>query len=159
MKFYKLIAIVGDGCDRAEHSFCNGGAVNCVGHGQDLFLDLRAKPQHAHDLGHTCPSDAFSFGDAGLVGDLAGLEERLPLDGFCVEARPPVVSWTLWVVWDCPDLTGRHSPPCLQTSGGSGPRCCLFQTPPWARGRSRPFVRGRRSRGRRFGHSGRGGRS
>ena len=75
-----------------------------------MLLNLRRKPQHAHDLGHP--------GRLGL---------RL-------SAGPGV-------------------------SIASGRRCCRYRTPPWARGRSGPSVRGRGPRERHFGHSGRGGRS
>ena len=41
MKLPNLIVVVGDGCDRAEHSFCNGRLAVSVECGKKLFPDLR----------------------------------------------------------------------------------------------------------------------
>ena len=46
-----------------------------------MLLNLGCEAQHAHDLGHASSGEAFSAGDLGLTGDLAGLQEGLPRDG------------------------------------------------------------------------------
>jgi len=46
-----------------------------------VLLDLWGEAQHAHGLGHSGGGDALPAGDVGLIGDLAGLQEGLPLDG------------------------------------------------------------------------------
>jgi len=46
-----------------------------------MFLDLWREAQQAHDLGHPGAGDALPAGDGRPVGDLAGLEEALPLEG------------------------------------------------------------------------------
>ncbi len=50
-----------------------------------MLLDLGREAQQAHDLGHPGAGDALLAGDGRLVGGLAGLEERLPLDGLAEE--------------------------------------------------------------------------
>jgi hypothetical protein len=54
---------------------------------------------------------------------------------------------------------GTTLTPCPSGAVDSGRRCCRFRTPPWVRGRSRPYVRGRRPQGCRCGLPGRHGRS
>lgn len=52
-----------------------------VGQGQNMLLDLGREAEHAHDLGYPCAGDALTAGDGRLVGDFAGFDEGLPLDG------------------------------------------------------------------------------
>ena len=60
-------------------------------------MDLGREPKHPHDLGHSRPGDALPPGYLGLGGDLAGLEEGLPLDGLAEKlddpGRPGVSRW------------------------------------------------------------------
>ena len=48
---------------------------------QKLLLDFRGKTDQAHELVHARPTDALSAGDVTLALGLAGLKERLPLEG------------------------------------------------------------------------------
>lgn len=52
-----------------------------IGHGQNVLLDLRREAEHSHDLGHSRSSNPLTACDGRLIGNLAGLEERLPFDG------------------------------------------------------------------------------
>ena len=82
----ELIAALRDGFDEAEYSLCNWETADSVRQGQNLFLDLRGEAQHAHDLGYAGAGDTLPAGDVGLVGDLAGRQEGLPLDGLAEES-------------------------------------------------------------------------
>ena len=48
-----------------------------------------AEPEHAHDLGDPGAGDPFPPGYLGLICGLAGLQERLPLDGLAQEFDDP----------------------------------------------------------------------
>ena len=47
-----------------------------------MFLDLRGKSEHTHNLGHPGASDPLATGDLGLTGHLSGIRESLLLDRF-----------------------------------------------------------------------------
>lgn len=49
-----------------------------------MLLDLGREPEQAHNLGDPGPGDALPPGDFGLVRDVTGFEEGLPLDGLVV---------------------------------------------------------------------------
>jgi hypothetical protein len=46
-----------------------------------VLLNLGREAKHAHDLGHPGARDALQASDFSPVGELAGFEEGLPLDG------------------------------------------------------------------------------
>lgn len=71
--------------DGPERPLADHGPADHVGEGQDVLLDLGREAAHAHDLGDAGAGDALPAGDGRLVGDLAGLEEALPLDGLAEE--------------------------------------------------------------------------
>ncbi len=48
---------------------------------QDFILDVRREVEEGEDLGHTRWSDLGVAGEFGLVGDLAGAEEFVAVDG------------------------------------------------------------------------------
>lgn len=50
-----------------------------------MLPDLRREAEQADDLGHPGAGDTFPARNGGLVGDLAGLEKFLPLNGFSEE--------------------------------------------------------------------------
>src|SRR3989338_10385310 len=56
---------------------------------EELLLDFEGKASQAHDLVHTRPTDALPLGDVALALDLAGLKERLPLNGLAEELNRP----------------------------------------------------------------------
>lgn len=93
----KLITLIRDSSNGTEYSLCNEGAANGDGRGQNLFLDLRREAQHSHDLCYAGAGNAFPNGDVSLAGDLAGLQEGLPLDGLAEEfdhpGRPGHLRW------------------------------------------------------------------
>ena len=66
----QLITMVSDGSDGTEHPLCHLAMLEGTGRGENLFLDLRRKPQHAHDLCHSGSADPLLTGDFGLSGDL-----------------------------------------------------------------------------------------
>ena len=80
VKPLELIAVIGDSLYGAEQSFRDGGRADGFRKGQDSLLNLRGEAQHARDLGDPCTGNALHAGEFGLVGDLAGLQEGLPLD-------------------------------------------------------------------------------
>ena len=47
-------------------------------HWSEESRQVRCEAQQAHGLGHAGPGEAFSEGDLGLTGGLAGLQEGLP---------------------------------------------------------------------------------
>jgi len=87
-----LIVVIGYSHDRTKYSLCDEGTASCVGHVQNLFLNLRRKPQQAHDLCHPGPGDPFVPGDFGLIYNLARLQESLPFDRLAEEFGHPVGS-------------------------------------------------------------------
>jgi len=80
-----LIVVIGDSHDRTKYSLRDEGTASCVGHEQNLFLNLLRKPQHAHDLSHPCPGDPLQLRYISLAGDLPCFQECLPLDGLAEE--------------------------------------------------------------------------
>ena len=44
-------------------------------------MNLRREPQHSQNSGDSSASDSFPASNVGLIGDLVGLNESLPLDG------------------------------------------------------------------------------
>ena len=54
-----------------------------------MRLDLRRQAEHAHDLGDPGAGNPVPPGDLGLAGDVAGFQERLPLDGLAQEFDDP----------------------------------------------------------------------
>ena len=46
-----------------------------------MLLDLGGQAQQAHELGDAGPGDSLAAGDLGLIVNLAGFEEGLPLKG------------------------------------------------------------------------------
>ncbi len=54
-----------------------------------MLLDLGGQVSQPHDLRDPDAADALPTGDGGLVGGLARLEERLPLEGFAEELGHP----------------------------------------------------------------------
>jgi hypothetical protein len=67
--------------NRPQRPLGDRGPADRVGHGQDVLLDFGGQAQQAHDLGDASPGDALAAGDLGLVANLAGFEEGLPLKG------------------------------------------------------------------------------
>jgi len=56
-----------------------------LGHGENVLLNIVGKADQAHDLVQPRPTDALPLGDVGLAFGLAGLKERLPLNGLAQE--------------------------------------------------------------------------
>ena len=87
VKFLDLISVVGDTRDGTEQTFCDGVTADGDGKGQDSLLNLRCEAQHAQDLGHPGTGNALTARDLCLAGNLAGIQEGLPLDGLFLEVR------------------------------------------------------------------------
>jgi hypothetical protein len=60
-----------------------------VGQGENVLLDVRREPEHAHDLRHPGAGDPLAAGDLGLVADSARFEEGLPLEGLAEKLDDP----------------------------------------------------------------------
>jgi hypothetical protein len=54
-----------------------------------MFLNLWRESKHAHDLGYPGAGDPLLPRDLGLVQNLAGLKEGLPLDGLAEQLHDP----------------------------------------------------------------------
>jgi hypothetical protein len=115
VKLPNLIVAVGDNCDRAEHSFCNGRLAVSVECGKNLFPDLRRKTLQAQDLCYPGAGDPLPEGNFGLTCDLPGFQESFPLVGFSEEfdysggLRFP---WRSWITPARRDSTYRQPRRC-----------------------------------------------
>lgn len=89
MEFLKLVTLIRDGFYGTKDTLCDRGSGVDFGKGQNVFLDLRGKSQHAHDLCHSGTGDSLLTRNLGLIGDLSGIQERAPLDGLSEEVDYP----------------------------------------------------------------------
>ena len=77
----KLIVGLRNLRNRPKRPLGDRGPADRVGRGQDVLLDFGGQAEQRHHLGHPSPGDALTAGDLGLIVNLAGLEEGLPLKG------------------------------------------------------------------------------
>ena len=76
-----------------------------------MFLDLGSQVEHIHDPRDPDQAHALPPSDVGLIGSLAGFEERLLLDGFAEELDH----------LGCPGLLGRFGLAPARRDGGHDP--------------------------------------
>lgn len=68
-----------------EGALCDRRAADCIGHRQNLLLELRREAQQAQHLADPNAADPFLPGDIGLALRLTGVEQRTPLKSLSEE--------------------------------------------------------------------------
>jgi len=74
VELLQLVTLIRDSPNGAQHSLCHGATVESLERGENLFPDLRCKPQLLHDLSHVTASNALPVRNFGLAGDLSGFQ-------------------------------------------------------------------------------------
>jgi len=115
-----LFRCVADRGDPTERVLRETPALGLVFGGHDVMANLCRKAKQREDLRDPSAGDAFPAGDGGLVGDLAGVELAMPLDGLAKRLddarRADPLRRSRWARlaagWRnrVDDLAGRHPP-------------------------------------------------